>query len=69
MPTRIIIDRTYQDGEVKKYESTRTEIRQYRQANIAQQDRDDAARNEALQNRESSANRNADQPLVTGASG
>jgi hypothetical protein len=59
MLTRIIIDRLYRDGEVKKNESTPSEIRQYREANSAQQQRDNAARSEALRNQDSSASRNA----------
>ena len=60
MPTRIIIDRAYRaDGEVKKYESTPSQIQQYREANDIQRERDNAARAEALQNQNSSANRNA----------
>lgn len=59
MNTRIIIDRGYRQGETKKYQSTREEVRQNRLENEAQRQRDERARAEALRNQESSANRNA----------
>jgi hypothetical protein len=59
MPTKIIIDRTYRDGEVKKYRSTQEEIQHIRRENDEQRRRDELARSEALRNQDSSANRNA----------
>ena len=67
MNTRIIIDRFHRQGEVKKYQSTKEEIRQNREANNAQRARDDAARIEALRDSESSANQNANEPFSASA--
>lgn len=59
MPTKIIIDRTHRDGENKKYQSTEQQIERNRRENEAQARRDEAARQQALNNQNSSANRNA----------
>jgi len=59
MPTKIIIDRSYRDGEVKKYRSTHEEIARIRRDNEEQRRRDELARAEALRNPDSSANKNS----------
>ena len=59
MDMKALFDRSYRDGEYKKYRSTQEEIEHIRRDNEAQRLRDEAARAEALRNQDSSANRNA----------